>query len=181
MAQGQIDTTVVGSKQVMEMITVANDYCLFIEEIEQFDKKYVFSYLQRVLPLLYLKGSLLPETERNEDIDNERYVIEETWEYLFNTIKNFFAEDNKYYFWNPELGEVAETTFAENLADMYQDLKDFIYLFAKPSHYAKQNAVYMCRDLFFTRWGKIIPPMLQQLHVLTTKELNIQNEEYNYE
>jgi len=171
MSEEQLDITLIQSKQVLEMITVSNDFCLFMEEIHNFDKVYVISYLQKVLPLLYIKGSLLPETEAFDEYDNERYVIEETWEFLFNSLMQLFGKDNSYYFWNPDLNEPVETTFSENLADMYQDMKDFLFLFSKPSHYAKLNAVYMCRDLYLNRWGKAIPHLMFQIHyILSSKK-----------
>ncbi len=160
----KIDTSVIQSKQVIEMITVANEFCLFVEDIEKFEFSYVCEYLQRVLPLLYIKGSLIPLTEPNQETDNERYVIEESWEYIFNTVKNIFGQHNLYYFWNPGITEAESTTVAENMADMYQDLKDFVFLFSKPSHYAKVNAVYMCRTLFVNSWGKKTLTLMNHLH-----------------
>ncbi len=178
MNQEKIDTSVTGSKAVMEMITVANEFCLFAEEQERFDNEFIFSYLQRILPLLYIKGSLLPQVTEFPEHDNERFVIEETWEYLYNSFKNNFKHLNNYYFWDPELQGPAETTMSENLADLYQDLKDFIFLFSKPSHYAKQNAVFMCRELFIHRWGKIIPHLLSHIHgiIVDTKQHSDEDE-----
>lgn len=164
MSEKSIDTSVVQSRQVIEMLTVANEFCIFIEDIERFDKQYVLTYLQRILPLLYLKGSLLPESEPDDDSNNERYVIEETWEYIFNFVMNQFGKDNSYYFWNPDLNESAESTVSENMADIYQDLRDFVFLYSKPAYYAKLNSVHLCRNMFILRWGKFIPRLMNHLH-----------------
>jgi hypothetical protein len=164
MSENNIDTSIIQSRQIVEMLTVANEFCLFAEEIEKFDKSYITEYLQRVLPLLYIKGSLLPEVDETTDSDYERYVIEETWEYLFNYIRQLFGNENSYYFWNPELNEAAESSVAETMADLYQDLKDFVFLYSKPAYYAKLNSVHMCRNLFIHRWGKQIPGLMNHLH-----------------
>lgn len=178
MTEESIDYSIVRSKQVAEMLTVANEFCLFIEEIDRYDKTYIAEYFHRVLPLLYIRGSLIPETELNEDFDNERFVIEETWEYLYNQIMNLFGKDNLVYYWNTELNESAQTSVSEILADIYQDLKDFIMLFSKPAHYAKLNSVHMCRDLFVRRWGKSIPLLLNHLHgIIYEHEINIEDNE----
>lgn len=178
MTQENIDYSVIQSKQVAEMLTVANEFCLFMEEIERFDKTYIAEYLQRVLPLLYIKGSLIPMTEPNDEIDNERYVIEETWEYFYNLIMNLFGNKNTFYYWNPDLNESAQTSVSEVLADLYQDMKDFVMLFSKPSHYARMNSVHMCRDLFIRRWGKSIPLLLNYLHdMVYENEINIDDNE----
>jgi hypothetical protein len=176
MTQNKIDLSVIENKNVLEILTVANEFCLFIEEHERFDKSYIFPYLQRVLPLLYLKGSLLPQVEPNHETDNERYVIEETWEYIFNSFRKLLADDNPYHFTEPDSAENTKTSISENLADLYQDLKDFVILFAKPSYYAKINAVYMCYHLFAQRWGKIIPLLLHQIHYVIYKNQLLENE-----
>ena len=162
--ENTLDTSAVSSKQILDMFTVANEFCLFIEEIEKYEKEYIIEYLQRVLPLLYIKGTLLPETEKYENEFNERYVVEETWEYVFNSTKNMFGKDNLYYFWNSELKEASESTVSENIADMYQDLKDFIFLYSKPAFYAKANAIQLCNETFRDRWGAIIPILLKHFH-----------------
>ena len=43
------------SRNVIEMITVANEYCLFLEGIEKYTKDDIISYFQKICPLLYLK------------------------------------------------------------------------------------------------------------------------------
>ena len=48
---------------------------------------------------------------------------------------------------------VAEIGYQSNYADIYQDLKDFIYLYQKNTEMAKENAVSECKRLFQTRWG----------------------------
>jgi len=164
MENKSIDTSITESKTVIEMITVANEFCLFTEEHEKYEMDFILSYLQRVLPLLYIKGSLLPDTESESGNDDERYVIEETWEYLFNSFVKVFGKNNTYYFWDAGLKEPVETTVAENLADMYQDLRDFVFLYSKPTYYAKLNAVNMCKELFLSHWGKLIPPLLSHIH-----------------
>ncbi len=179
MTDQSIDTSLVSGKQVLEMITVANEFCLFVEEIERVDKPYILEYLQRMLPLLYLKGSLLPLIDSEEESENDRYVSEETWEYVFNMCKNIFGDDNIYYFWNPDLKEPAENTVSENMADLYQDLRDFVFLYSKPSYYAKLNSVVMCRNLFIGRWGKNIPQLLNHLHgIIYDNEQKTENDEY---
>ena len=172
-----VDTSLIQSKQVIEMFTVANEFCLFVEDSERYEREYVVDYLQRVLPLLYLKGSMLPESEEHAEHDNERYVIEETWEYIYNVFMNLFGKDNTYHVWNSQSNEVVENACAEIMADLYQDLKDFVFLFAKPSYYAKTNAVYMCRNLFEVRWGRSIPAFMSHLHNLKYENPKLNEDE----
>ncbi len=179
MIQKSIDYSVVQSKQVAEMLTVANEYCLFMEELDKFDLSYITEYLQRVLPLLYLRGSLMPETEPHDESDNERFVIEETWEYLYNQVMNLFGKNNLFFYWDGDLNDTAQLTVSEILADLYQDLKDFVMLYAKPAYYAKVNSVHMCRQLYKNRWGKGVPLLLYHLHgMIFENDLNVDDHEF---
>ena len=69
---------VVYSKNVIEFATVANEYCSFIENVDQFERKNFITKLQKLLPLLYLKAVLIPapDLELTDDMP-EKHVNEE--------------------------------------------------------------------------------------------------------
>jgi len=46
------------SKNVIELITVANEFCSFLERSEDLETDDFLGRLQKLLPLLYLKASL---------------------------------------------------------------------------------------------------------------------------
>lgn len=166
------DSNIENNKNVNEFFLLANEFCLFVEEIENHKKQYILEYCQRVLPIIYLKASLLPELEIYDEYENERYVIEETWEYIYNITANLIGTENKYYNWNSNLNEPIEHTFSENIADLYQDLKDFVFLYSKSTIFAKNNAVANCLMLYKTRYGAIILNLLSYIHNLLYKSLN---------
>jgi len=161
-----INIDIENNKQVIEMITLANEFCTFIEEIEKYDKDYVLTYLHRIFPILYLRGSLLPEVEQDEEVINERYVIEETWEYIFTAVQNIMNKDNTYFIWDRNLNEPIEQSLSENISDLYQDLKDFLFFYSRPTSFAKNNSIAMCSNLFKERWGAIISNALSYIHVV---------------
>ena len=53
------------SKNVIEFLRVAHEYCLFIEKSAEKDKAKIFDFVLKIGPLLYLKGRLLPEFLRS--------------------------------------------------------------------------------------------------------------------
>ena len=71
---------IIQSKPVMEMLAVAMEYCRFIGEIQRYEQPEAFDFLQKILPALYLKGSLFPSVEVEDDSANERFVTEEEYE-----------------------------------------------------------------------------------------------------
>ena len=156
------------SAAVLEMITVANDFCIFTESIDNQSNEDVKNYFMKVLPLLYLKGALLPDVEVSDEAANERYVTEEHWEEVFLSLEEKLGEDDKYWFAD-ENNDLMKESLADNLADIWQDMKDFITLYQKPSLAAKENAVYECKRLFASHWGRRIPKALHHLHLTIFK------------
>lgn len=162
-------------KQILELLTVSNEYCMFIEKAYNYPKDEILQYLHRITPLLYLKGSLLPELNTENPDAYERYVTEEVWEDIFNELRNKFGKEDEFWFideitFNGE--EITKGSLAEHLTDIYQDLKDFVFLYSKNSKDAILNAVNECRHLFHTHWGyKIIRVQKVVHHLLYEAEI----------
>ena len=167
------DKEIVYSKNVIEFLTVANEYCLFIEKAENYTKEDIVQYMLKICPLIYLKGALLPDYEWSDFEITERFVTEEHWELMFRVLKNKFGEDDTYWaISSNDRGENVPSTssVAENLTDVYQDIKDFIMLYQKGTHAAKENALTECRQLFKTHWGYRLISAHKALHDIVYPE-----------
>jgi len=153
---GKEPKEIVQSRNVLEFITVANEVCIFLEEIEKYDTDLIFAYLQKVLPLLYLKGAMLPDVHVDNEDANERFVTLEHWEKIYMSLLNKTGgKDNFHYIDSCTEVDFKEEkgSIAENLSDIYQDLKDFILLYQKNTLSAQENAVHACKILFEANWG----------------------------
>lgn len=161
------------SKAVAEFITVAYDFILFIEKTEDKKTKAIYSYLQKVLPLLYIKATLLPDVEVSDESANERFVTEENWETAYNTLKDKFDIDDIFSTQhNIDMidNEPYNVSMAENIADIYQDLKDFIMLYQLKSHVGKENAVFWVKYYFGCNWGYKLINILKNIHTIIYKD-----------
>jgi len=163
------NTDLVTSANVIDMLTVANEFCIFTEKAETYDKQEVFKFYSKICPLLYLKGATLPEIEPDEDFVGERYVNEDQWESIYNSLLSVFAANDDFFTLSYENGDniPLKASIAEHLADIYQDMKDFVLLFQKNLEYARINAVHECRELFITHWGVRIASLLPALHIIS--------------
>jgi hypothetical protein len=161
------------SRKVLDMLTVANEYCLFLEKAEEYPKESVLSFLLKICPLIYLKASLLPEiTEVNDDAA-EHFVTEEEWEGIFNSLQVKFGENDPFVFIDhheKSHTDPVKASLAEAFADIYQDLKDFLLLYQKPLKSSMEYAVYDCKRLFETHYGYLLVNAQQALHFLIYKE-----------
>jgi hypothetical protein len=171
---GKESKEIVQSKNVLEFITVANEVCIFFEEIENYDVEFMLTYLQKVLPLLYLKGTMMPEVQLDSEDANERFITIEQWEKVYFSLLNKTGAKDAFYYvdsctevdYKQEKGSISE-----NLSDIYQDLKDFILLYQKNTLSAQENAVYACKRLFETNWGMKLILTHQAIHSLLFSKL----------
>jgi len=166
------------SKKVAEFITVAHEYCIYLEEIEKYKNEIILTVLQKLLPLLYLKGSLLPEIETNDETAVERFVNEEKWIEIFNSIKMKLGKDDQYFITDDDATSekectIIKSTISEDLADVYQDLKDFVILYQKGKHSSKEAAVKECKYLFETHWGAKLLNVNRRIHYLSFRNVII--------
>ena len=164
---------IVQSKPVMEMLAVAMEYCRFVNEIKNYELPEAFDFLQKILPALYLKGSLFPSIETDDDTANERFVTEEEYETV--RVRTAAHLGDRDYFSTVDLANddvnAVPVALSELLADIYTDLKDFILLYAKENLAAKENAVANCRYYFQTGWGVRVTQALPYIHfVLSAPE-----------
>jgi hypothetical protein len=168
------------SRNVLELLAVAHDFTRFLEKAEEAPKESLVRYLQRVLPLIYLKSSLLPEIAVTDEDAIEHYVTEEQWQSLFNTLRSKFETEDEYlYVANPAEfeEEPLRGSLSENITDLYQDLKDFVLLYQNPLTAFRENAVREVRHLFETRYGYRLVNALKALHYLVYPEISVNHED----
>jgi hypothetical protein len=162
------------SLNVLEFLRVAHEYCHFIEISGEKERLEIYNFLIKIIPLVYLKGKLMPDIQPDYPESSERYVTEEEWQEIFNTYRAVFGQEDEYYHVGYEdynEYEAVKASLAENLTDSYQDLKDFILLYQKNSQAARQNAVHDCITLLEKRWGPKLLSALRYLHYLGNKSL----------
>lgn len=165
------------SMPVLEMLKVANEYCLFLESINKYSLEDTYILLHRMLPLLYLKGSLLPEIEVEDIGANERFMTAEQWESIFTDLRKKFEGVDEFWYLDYNSADATSPikgSVSEQLSDIYQDLKDFLILYQKNSKDAKQNAANDCRLFFYNHWGVMTINLQKQIHHLLYKELDFE-------
>lgn len=157
------------SRHVIEMLAVANEYCLFLEQAGEYEKPVILDFISKIFPMLYLKGSLLPAVAVEDPDANERFVTQEQWENLFLTLQNKLAGNDLFWVAVPESDgqyTLVRASLAEHIADIYQDMKDFVMLYQKNRKTSRENAVSEIRKLFASHWGIRISQCHRHLHTL---------------
>lgn len=163
------------SRKVLEMLTVANEFCLFLEKAEAYSAEDLLNFLHKISPLIYLKSALLPEIDVQDEDAVEHYVSEEQWEALFNILYTKFGDRDQFFFVDmneKSHNDPVKGSLAESFTDIYQDLKDFLLLYQNPHKAFKENAVRECRRLFESRYGYRLINALMAIHCILYPEEN---------
>lgn len=166
---------------VSEFVMVASEYCLFVENTSRFNKKDFLDKTRKILPLLYLKGSLLPKLEAIFDDENETFVTEEDWDIIHQSIKNKLGYHDEYReVYDPlthEQLEQSTASISDNLADIYQDLKNFISLYNVGTEEIMNDALWDCKLNFEEFWGAKLLNALKAVHVVYFGDDDLEEEE----
>ncbi len=178
----EVFSEVVYSKNVIEFVTVANEYCSFVEAVDEFSRKDFLSRLQKLLPLLYLKAALLPEPD-SELMDEaaEKFVTEEDYNFILNKLTLKLGQFDAYqeiYDSSFQSSQIpVEGSIAENITDVYQDLKDFILCYRIGTVEVMNDALRECRTNFEEFWGQRLVNGLRVIHNLLYSNANIDEED----
>ncbi len=165
----QSESKVIFERNSVEFVTVAAQYCQFLENVEGMEREEFIDTVLKILPLLYVKALLLPEMELiDEDDILETCVTEETYSMMNAKLADImgdrddyldvFVEDMKYS------DQPITRYISEGLADIYQDIKDFIFVFRQGVNRNMHNALATCQDNFKLYWGQKLVNTLRALH-----------------
>jgi len=168
------------SKNVIELITVANEFCSFLERSDEMEPADFLSRLQKMLPLLYLKASLLPEFDFESEDDLEKYVTEVDYNLIQQKVLHHTGAGDDYqeiFITGMQFSESALTSsIAENVADIYQDVKDLIMSFRTMNEEVMEQALWECQTNFAQIWGQKLVNCLRAVHNLIYAESNTEDD-----
>jgi hypothetical protein len=156
------------SRNVVEFVAVANEFCKYTEHASELKGDEILKIMQRILPLMYLKASLLPKLDAFFEDGNEKFVTEADWNSINDTLKEKFGTANDFLEVFDEKITESEgpvvSGISENLADIYQDMKDFLLLYQTGTVEVMNDAVWECRMNFENFWGQKLVNSLQAIH-----------------
>jgi hypothetical protein len=161
-------------RNTIEFVTVAWEYCSFIEAVKTYSLFEFVDKATKLLPLLYLKASLLPEGLPDEEAEPELTITEEMYDSIRMQIAGLLGAYDSYLdTFHPDM-QYSDTPVAafvsENLADIYQDTGNFVSLFRQENEEVMREAVVLCRANFREYWGQRLLNALKALHALRYNE-----------
>lgn len=162
------ESQVIFDRNVVEFVTVAAEFCKFLEQADGMKRATFVDTSLKILPLLYLKASMMPKCEMMGEDMPENFVTEETYEIVRMNLAGILAEKDDYldvFVSDMKYSDQPITKYiSEDLADIYQDIKDFIFVFQLGLNETMNDALAICQENFALYWGQKLVNTLRALH-----------------
>ena len=179
----EIENSKVNSRNILEFVSIAEEFCTFVENTLRFSKKDFLEKSGTLLPLIYLKTRLLPKFDSIFDDDNEKFVSEEEWDFVHQSVKKKLGLHDEYReIFDPlthEQLEQSTSSISDNFADIYQDLKNSITLYNIGTEEMMNDALWECQLNFEEFWGQKLLNALKAIHSVFFGESELDKEEEN--
>ena len=165
------NTHYVYQEPAIEFVTVAVQLCLYLEQAAEHEKADFIEKMLCLLPLLYLKARLLPKAAEEMDGYPERFVTEQEYEDLRQLIAQQLGSDDAYlevFVEDMRYSDEPITAFiSENIADIYQEIKDLACNYQTREEAIMNDALVSCLEAFEQHWGQKLLNVLRPLHALS--------------
>ncbi len=174
---------IVYSKNVVEFVTVANEFSASIENVGKQSVEENLQKLQKLLPLLYLKAAMLPKTERILEEELEKYISELDYNMLHQKwLQQLNEHDSFYEVFDPSIQfghETVTASISENLLDIYQDLKNFLIAYSIGNEEVMNDALAECNEHYGEFWGQQLVNVMRAVHMLVYSNPDFEKENNN--
>ena len=168
------NTHYVYQQPAIEFVTVAVQLCIYLEQIEGQDKSEFIEKMLCLLPLLYLKARLLPKATEELDGFPERFVTEQEYEDIRQKVAQCMGADDTYlevFVEDMRYSDEPITAFvSENIADIYQEVKDLACNYQTRDEAVMNDALVNCIEAFEQHWGQKLLNVLRPLHAAACGE-----------
>ncbi|WP_439183709.1 DUF5063 domain-containing protein [Carboxylicivirga taeanensis] len=169
------------SKNVIEFVTVAKEYCTFLESTNELNRQQFVTVATRIIPLLYLKASVLPKVESELEDSIEKTVDEMMYTHVLDAVTSKLGRFNDYlevFTADMQRSDTPVISFiAEDLTDIYQDIKDFISAYRLGVTEIMNDALAEVVSNFELYWGQKLVNTLRALHAILYGDEPLEEEE----
>jgi hypothetical protein len=113
----------------------------------------------------------VPKAEQELDGYSEQFVTEQEYEAVRESIAGLLGSDDSYlevYMEDMRYSDEPITAFvSENIADIYQEMKDLACNYQTQNESVMNDALVACLEAFEQHWGQKLLNVLRPLHALS--------------
>jgi hypothetical protein len=161
--------------KILEAVRAATDFCLLVENAREADKNDFIAAMLDSLPRLYMFFSeyQLSELPENEEF-YASYVDEDYYENVRRHIETLLGPDDLFLETFEEDMKYSDTPIAasisESLADIFQDLFNFVSVVKDTDGDALEGAYRTCVENFVAYWSQTLCNVMRPLNYIRYHE-----------
>jgi Domain of unknown function (DUF5063) len=144
----------------------ARAYCSLIERRAEVSRSELVSSARVLLADLHARASSLPNQKLGES-PTSRKIGNEGWWRLFESLRNQLREYDSFWVEHPESdvpSAPGESSLADDLADVYRELKDGLMAWDSTEPTLRAGAVWEWRFGFEVHWGDHAVKAMRAIH-----------------
>jgi hypothetical protein len=163
---------------------VAARYCSLVDTAASLDRAELLLQLYRILPILITEAINLPDVDPfgpdeaedpNDNFTDKRVrasLSTDEWNKLYESLKEQLGDADLYWevFDPTERDEAIEGSLADDVADIYRDLKEGVTL-AEKGAASPDQLIWDWRFGFYSHWGRHATAALKTIHCLLDDKL----------
>ncbi len=162
------------SDEVLAFVRQAGHFTSLLMEERETDRKEFVTSVLKIMPSMYSALLRIPVPEPVYEEGNEKFVSEEDWASVYKRVRFILRSQNEYTdIPEDEEYDRAELTtreVSEDLADIFQDTRDFVELYRNGTDEIMNDALWECRMNFETYWGKKLLRVSSALHRIMLRD-----------
>ena len=162
---------VVKQQNVQDLIYWCAAIVVYLERMDEPTRTEFTEKMLYYLPLLYVKTKQLPSLQPVLDGEPERFVTEMDYNTIQQKVAGIFGSDDAYlevFVEEMQYSDEPITAFiSENIADIYQEIKDLACNYQTREEAIMNDALVSCLEAFEQHWGQKLLNVLRPLHALS--------------
>ncbi len=156
------------SPEALEFVKNAGAFAEMMTGPQPDDRKVFVRKVLTLLPAMYSGILRVPVTEPVYEGENEKFITEEEWSSVYQLVLNVMGSQNEYLDIPDEdeydRMELISREISEDLADIYQDIGNFLGLYRNGTEEIMNDALWECMLNFENFWGAKILRVSAALH-----------------
>ena len=152
----------------LAFIALSNEFCSAIEKAMEFEKEDFVAKMLKMLPRIYMTVTDIDIEESNEDYYALPYLDESVYDNLRSQLAALMGEDDVFLETFEEDMKYSDApvsaTISEDLADIYQQLYNFVASVRDVDTEAINSIIITCKEDFASYWGQTLCNVLRALH-----------------
>jgi hypothetical protein len=168
-------TKILYSEEVLGFVRHSQEYCSMLETSLDLSQAQFIRFSLYSLPAIYSSMIRMPQIEPVFDEGSEKAVSEQDWSEVYRKIAACMEGNNDFLDIPAESefdrSELITRKVSEDMADIYQDLRDFLEVFRNAPEDVMNDALWECQNNFVSFWGSKTLRVASALHKIYIGEV----------